>query len=357
MQSRSTSTAPATPAATDPKNGTVVKDSRALSEGQAQAELEADPTEDGMDLTEGPVGSLGLTEEEMESELASIETQRRLVMLARRLATAREEQARGFLPVETIPTTTASRPREPAALAAKSADSAREANTTKEEAQLPVSKISLFKEEAQLPVSKVSLFKEDAQLPVSKISMYKEEAQLPVPKISLFKDVFRNYNDIRQRSGESLDSLVDRINALEAQMPIQPEEARVRTLLFALPLSTQHVILKRQSNFATRNELQKLAAELEAFEAKQHHRDRGWRNDGRGGLHHTEGGSRTPFRVSKGSAKSPVMGAKGVSSRSERRGRNKDLSHIVCYNCERPGHYAGDCPEQRKERPGSGRAH
>lgn len=318
MQTRRTPTAPAADvaaaaaaaaAAAEAKTGTTINDSRAQPEGLPQTDLVLEPTNNKFYLTGGPVSSLGLTEEEMESELASIETQRRLVMLARRLATAREEQARGFPSVEVNPTTTASRPRESAA---ESADSAREANTSK------------------------------------------EEAQLLVPKISMFTEVFKNHNNIRQRSGESVDSLVDRINALEKQMPTQPEEARVRTLMYALHVSTRDMILKRQAYFATRNELQKLAVELEAFDAKQHLRDRGWRNDGRGGQQHTDGGSHAPSRVSKGRGKSPFMGAKGGTPRSERRGKNKDLSHIICYHCERPGHYASNCPGH--ERSGKERA-
>ncbi|MCJ1422325.1 hypothetical protein MMC29_000205 [Sticta canariensis] len=67
-------------------------------------------------------------------------------------------------------------------------------------------------------------------------------------------------------------------------MPIQSEQSRVHPPLFALHLSTQDVILTRQSGFKTRNEVQKLAVELEAFETKQQPRhDRGGRNGGSAG--------------------------------------------------------------------------
>lgn len=284
------------------------------------------------DLMGDPANLLSLTAEEMESELASIESHRRLVMLARRLATARSEQAGGFSAAGTIPTTRAYRPRDSVTLAAETADSAREASTSKEEAKRFVPKISTYK-----AAREASTIKEKAKLSVSKISMYKE--------------AFRSYKNIRQRSGESVDSLVDRIDALEERMPTQPEQARVHTLLFALSLSAQHVILKRQLVFTTRNELQKLAVELEAFDAKQQHRrDRGGRHDGRSLQNYTKGGSHAVSRVSKRGGKLPIMGANGVTPRRERRGKEKDLSQISCYICERPGHYANNCPQSRRER-------
>lgn len=52
-------------------------------------------------------------------------------------------------------------------------------------------------------------------------------------------------------------------------MPPYPEPTRVHTLLFALNLNMQETILKRRGSFTTRNELQKLAVELEALEVKK----------------------------------------------------------------------------------------
>lgn len=307
MQSSITPTAPA--AASNADTGSIIMHSQSQPNGQVQMGLDLDSFLNKSDLAGDSASLLSLTVEEMESELASIENQRRLVMLARRLATAREEQAGGFLPVGTILKTMACRPRDPAALAVKSADSAREASSSK------------------------------------------KEAKLSVPNISSYKEVFRNYKDIFQRCGESVDSLVDRINALEAQMPTQPEPARVHTLLFALPLSAQDIILKRQSHFTTRDELQKLAVKFEAFEAKQQHRrDRGGRHDGWSPQNNTKGASHAVSRVSKGRGKLPVMGAKGAPRHRERRSKDKGLSYIHCYNCERPGHYINSCPEPRRER-------
>lgn len=313
------------------------------------------------DLMGDPANLLSLTAEEMESELASIESHRRLVMLARRLATARAEQAGGFSAAETIPTTMAYCPRDSATLAAETADSAREASIIKEEAKWFVPKISTYqatreastsKEEAKRFVPKISTYKAAREASTSK-----EKAKLSVSKISMYKEAFRSYKNIRQRSGESVDSLVDRIDVLEERMPTQPEQARVHTLLFALSLSAQHVILKRQLVFTTRNELHKLAVELEAFDAKQQHRrDRGGRHDGRSLQNYTKGGSHAGFRVSKGGGKLPIMGAKGVTPRRERRGKERDLSQISCYICKRPGHYANNCPHPRREPSGIERA-
>ncbi|MCJ1466765.1 hypothetical protein MMC07_005385 [Pseudocyphellaria aurata] len=304
-------TTPATAAAAvaaAAETGTFIRDRQSQSGGPAKMDLKLDLTKIKPDPPRGPANHSNLTVEEMEAELASIEAQRRSVLLARRWAAAKEDQARGFPVVGTIPVAAASRPT----------DSAREE------------------------------------------SIRKDEAQPFVPKISTYKEVFRSYKDIRQCSGESVDSVVGRINALEQQMPPQPEQSRVHTLLFALHLATQDVILKRQSGFATRNELQKLAVELEALEKKQQKlRDLGgriedgagsWgtRSNGQNGLNYIRGGSHAPSRVSKGIGKSPVTGAKRAMPRRERRGRDKDLSHVACYNCGHHGHFATSCPEPKR---------
>ncbi|MCJ1466953.1 hypothetical protein MMC07_005575 [Pseudocyphellaria aurata] len=276
--------------------------SQSQLEGQGQIDL-VDRSKSKMDLTGDTANRVGLTDEEMESELASIENERRIVMLARRLAAARQEQAGGFPEAGQLPKTVPRGPRNPTLIATKNPRSAREADKSKTEVQ---------------PL---------------------------VPKISTYKEVFRSYKDIRQRSGESVDSLVGRINALEEHMPEQPEQARIHTLLFALHPSAQNIILRRQSNFTTRNELQKLAGELEDFDARQQRRrDHGGRNNGWSGLSSSKGGSHAALGVSKGTSKSPVLGARGVPFHRERRGLDKDLSHIRCYNCERPGHFASNCP-------------
>lgn len=145
-------------------------------------------------------------------------------------------------------------------------------------------------------------------------------------------------------------------------MSIQSEQSRVHTLLFALHLSTQDVILSRQSGFKTRNEVHKLAVELEAFETKQLPRhDRGGRNggstgtarkkdNGRDGQNNTKKCSHAVSKANRGIGKSPVTGPNRVTCLRKRRGKDKDLSHITCYNCEQPGHYSNNCPEPKEDR-------
>ncbi|MCJ1468234.1 hypothetical protein MMC07_006862 [Pseudocyphellaria aurata] len=269
--------------------------------------------------TGGSVNSQGLTVEQMEAELDSIEAERRSVTLARRLAAAKEEQARGFPEAGTLPMITSHLPQGPAALVAKRADSVRGPN------------------------------------------IYKEKAQLRVPKLSMYK-VLKSYKDIRQRSGESIDSLIDRINALEAQMSPQPEQYRIHTLLFALHLSTQDEVLTRQSHFATRDELQKVAVQVEALETKKkNRRDRDGRiengagserkkSNGRDDRNYMKGASHAPSRVSKTNPKPPVTGANAVAALRERRSKDRKLSHITCLNCDQPGHYLSVCPKPNEDR-------
>lgn len=46
------------------------------------------------------------------------------------------------------------------------------------------------------------------------------------------QEVFKSLNDIRQLVGESVDSLIDPINALDEQMPVQPEQTQIHTRMF-----------------------------------------------------------------------------------------------------------------------------
>lgn len=56
---------------------------------------------------------------------------------------------------------------------------------------------------------------------------------------------------------------------LEEQMLLHPEATRAHTLLFALNLTMQKMILKQQRLFDTQIKLQKLVVELEALKAKK----------------------------------------------------------------------------------------
>ena len=238
-------------------------------------------------LTGGLGNSRELTDEDIETVLASIEAQKRSVMLARRLAIAREEQARGF-PEDGIPPSVAPyRPSESVSLVPKNVDAVRDANTKK------------------------------------------DEKELVVPKLPRYEELFRTYRNVRQGVGESVDSLIDRINALEAQIATQPEQPRIHTLLFALHLPLQEMILERQGHFVDRNELRTLAVELEAFEAKQQRRREQFSHQksvsgsgmnkvsGRDGQTHHKGGSHAPSRISKGKGK-------GANVSSGRHGHGHD---------------------------------
>lgn len=323
MQNHNTSTVPIT---ADTYTATIKKESPSQPE-QAQMDIDSASTSNESNITGGPYNSGGLTDEDMEAVLATIEAQRRSVTLARRLAVARSEQARGFPVDERSPLVAAYRPREPAALAAQSADAVREAN------------------------------------------IRKEKAQLFVPRSPTYEELFKSYRDIRQRNGESVDSLIARINALEEKMPTQPEQPRIHTLLFALHISAQDKILKRQNYFTTRNELQKLALELDMeTKQQQRRRDPGGpsksvsgsgvnRVSGRDGQTHNRGGSHAPSRISKGKGRSPGTGVNGALSQRERRGKDRNFSNTICYNCEKPGHVASNCSEQKiRERSGKARA-
>lgn len=83
-------------------------------------------------LAGGSVNPLGLSIEEMEAELASIEAQRRSVTLARRLAAAKEEQAQGFPVRGTTPMVAPRGPRKLAASAVQSTHPARHTAVRKE---------------------------------------------------------------------------------------------------------------------------------------------------------------------------------------------------------------------------------
>ena len=66
-----------------------------------------------------------------------------------------------------------------------------------------------------------------------------------------------------------MDQLVNQINMLKEQMPPHPEATWAYTLLFALNLTIQEMILKQQGSFDIRNKFQKLAVELKALKTKK----------------------------------------------------------------------------------------
>ena len=360
------------------------------------------------------------SEAEMEAEIAAIETQRHRATIERRLAEARSDCDRGFPSTTTVtghqakagnrqvdPTTAMT-----GALAVDRAAYLRDIDTRKEEAQLYVPKIPTYKGESYLklqeftracehmyetrPVTYRSV-KDQVMLTKGNLQDSPRNAwyrEYPTgidhnytweefkrfllndlsPSNIRSQDVFRDYKSIRQWGGETVDQLVDRINMLEEQMPPHPEATRVHTLLFALNLTMQETILKRQGSFDTRNELQKLAVELEALEAKNtKRRERGGTDDvpydktkTRGRTHNhrvekaeqrhaTRNNGRTP-NTQRGAA--PVSGSNAAAP-GPRRQRvpksTKDLAHITCYNCEKTGHYSNKCPEPQKS--GKGPAH
>lgn len=69
------------------------------------------------------------------------------------------------------------------------------------------------------------------------------------------QNVFWDYKDICQWGSKSVDQLVNRINMLKEQMSLYPEATQAHTLLFALNLSMQKTILKKQGSFAIQYKL------------------------------------------------------------------------------------------------------
>ena len=133
----------------------------------------------------------------------------------------------------------------------------------------------------------------------------------------------------------------------------------------------QETILKWQGLFDTQNELQKLAVELEALEAKktkcigrnktnnilfnknktwgQTHNHRVKKAEQR----HAMWNDRQMPNIQRGTA--PISGSNAATPSPQRQQvpkSIKDLMHITCYNCEKTGHYSNKCPKSQKSGKG-----
>lgn len=185
------------------------------------------------------------------------------------------------------------------------------------------------------------------------------------PEIRL-RDVHKKYREARQRTGQTVHSLIRYLEELEAQMVPVTEDHQMSTILGALHPWIEAQVSSRLESPKTKNELVQLALKIEATASFRPtgagNQDNKARTSRAWNAVDSSGGTRLAKRGRPDEEAVELSLGSPVSSRPRREEPNqpraqRDFSKTTCYNCGQLGHISTNCELPPKEKaPSSGKA-
>lgn len=173
-------------------------------------------------------------------------------------------------------------------------------------------------------------------------------------------DATQQYQDAKQKQGQTVHAFETYLSELEAQLPVQYTEEQSHLHLFTrLRPELRTAITNYQNIPTTRYGLVALAARLEKNQTKPT-QPRQERQEEKGRHKH-------PYKQRRRSDGKPLDKRERSREGSNERKPQGDRSNVICYKCNRKGHYAPDCRSKTKSdanrtpiasatKPGKGRA-